>query len=85
MTDLQAYMVDNPVNRNNVRSLSNLTPTSDGTVDIYLQNAPPSGNVSNGLPAPSGTFKLWLRACLPGLAILNGSFQVPSVVEVNAK
>ena len=83
MTDVQSYMVNNPINRYNVGSLSNLTPNADGSVDIYLQNAPPSGNESNWLPAPSGTFKLWLRAYLPGPAILNGSYQVPPVVEVS--
>ena len=31
-----------------------------------------------------GNFKLWLRACLPGPAILNGSYQMPPVVEVNS-
>ena len=48
-------------------------PNADGSVDIYIQNAPPAGNESNWLPAPPGTFKLWLRAYLPGPAILNGS------------
>ena len=83
MTDVQSYMVNNPINRYNIGSLSNLTPNADGSVDIYLQNAPPSGNESNWLPAPSGTFKLWLRAYLPGPPILNGSYQVPPVVEVS--
>jgi hypothetical protein len=83
MTDLRSYMVNNSINRYNVGSLSNLVPNADGSVDIYIQNAPPSGNESNWLPAPSGNFKLWLRAYLPGPAILNGSYQVPPVVEVS--
>ena len=83
MTDLESYMVNNSINRYNIGSLSNLTPNADGSVDIYLQNAPPSGNESNWLPAPTGDFKLWLRAYLPGPAILNGSYQVPPVVEVS--
>ena len=83
MTDLGSYMVNNSINRYNLGSLSNLTPNADGSVDIYIQNAPPSGNESNWLPAPSGDFKLWLRAYLPGPAILNGSYKVPPVVEVS--
>lgn len=83
MTDLNSYMVNNSINRYNIGSLSNLTPNADGSVDIYLQNAPPSGHESNWLPAPSGDFKLWLRAYLPGPAILNGPYQVPPVVEVS--
>jgi len=83
MTDLKSYMVNNSINRYNVGSLSNLVPNADGSIDIYIQNAPPSGNESNWLPAPSGDFKLWLRAYLPGPAILNGEYQVPPVVEMS--
>ncbi len=83
MTDLKSSMVNNSINRYNVGSLSNLVPNADGSVDIYIQNAAPSGNEANWLPAPSGDFKLWLRAYLPGPAIQNGSYQVPPVVEVS--
>ena len=83
MEDSNYYMVNNSINRYNVGSLSNFTPNTDGSIDIYLQNAPPSGNESNWLPAPAGRFRLWLRAYLPGPAILNGSYQVPPVVEVS--
>jgi len=83
MTDLNSFMVNNSINRYNIGSLSNLTPNADGSVDIYIQNVPPSGNESNWLPAPSGDFKLYLRAYLPGQAILNGSYRVPPVVEVS--
>jgi len=83
MTDLQAYMVNNSINRYNVGTFSNLVPNADGSVDIYIQHAAPSGNESNWLPAPTGNFKLWLRAYLPSPAILNGEYQVPPVVEVS--
>ncbi|HMK45758.1 MAG TPA: DUF1214 domain-containing protein [Methanocella sp.] len=83
MTDLESYMVNNSINRYHLGSLSNLTPNTDGSVDIYIQNAAPSGNESNWLPAPSGDFKLWLRAYRPGPAILNGSYKAPPVVEVS--
>jgi hypothetical protein len=83
MTDLTNHMVNNPLQRYNVGTYSGLVPNADGSVDIYLQHAPPSGNESNWLPAPPGNFKLWLRAYLPGPAILNGTYQVPPVVEVS--
>jgi hypothetical protein len=83
MANVTNYMVNNPINRDNVGTYSDLVPNADGSVDIYIQNAPPSGNESNWLPAPSGNFKLWLRAYLPGPAILNGSYQVPPVEEVS--
>ncbi len=82
MTDLTNHMVNNSINRYNVGTYSDLVPNTDGSVDITIQNAPPSGNESNWLPAPSGNFRLWLRAYLPGQAILNGTYQVPPVVEV---
>ncbi len=82
MEDSKYSMVNNSINRYNVGTFSNLTPNADGSVDIYLQNASPLGNESNWLPAPAGTFQLWLRAYLPGPAILNGTYQVPPVVEV---
>ncbi len=83
MTDPQAHMVNNSINRYNVGTFSNLVPNADGSVDIYLQTTPPTGNESNWLPAPAGNFKLWLRAYLPGPAILNGSYRVPPVLEVS--
>lgn len=83
MEDSHYFMVNNSINRYNLGSFSNLTANADGSVDIHVQNAAPSGNESNWLPAPSGDFQLWLRAYLPGPAILNGSYQVPPVVEVN--
>ncbi len=82
MTDRSSHMVDNPVNRYNLGTFSNLTRNPDGSVDLYLQNEAPAGHESNWLPAPSGNFMLWLRAYLPGPAILNGTYQVPPVVEV---
>ena len=36
---------------------------------------------SNWLPAPTGKFILWLRVYLPGPTILDGKYNVPSVVE----
>jgi hypothetical protein len=82
MTDLKSDMMKNSIDRYNVGSLSNLVQNADGLVNKYIQNAAPSGNQSNWLPVPSGTFKLSLRACLPGPAILNGTYPVPPVVEV---
>ncbi len=84
MTNTTNPMVNNSINRYNVGTYSNLTLNADGPVNIYIQNAPPSGNESNWLPAPGGNFKLWLRAYLPDTAVLNGTYRVPPVVEVNS-
>ena len=82
MTDVRSYMVRNPINRYSIGGRSNLVPNADGSVDIYIQNTAPAGHESNWLPAPSGDFKLWLRAYFPGAAILDGTYSVPPVVEV---
>ena len=83
MADAQDHFVDNPINRYSVGDRSNLVPTADGSVDIYLQNAAPAGYESNWLPAPAGDFKLWLRVYLPGASILDGTYNVPPVVKTN--
>jgi hypothetical protein len=82
LTDLQSRMVANPADRYSIGGTSDLAVNADGSVDIYIQNASPAGHEANWLPAPSGDFKLWLRAYWPGPAILNGTYQVPPVVEV---
>ncbi len=81
MGDAKNHFVANPINRYSVSDRSGLVQNPDGSTDIYVQNAAPAGHVSNWLPAPSGNFILWLRVYLPGQAILDGKYQVPSVVE----
>jgi len=81
MGDAQNHFVPNPINRYSVSNRSGLVSNSDGSVDIYIQNAAPAGHESNWLPAPTGNFILWLRAYLPGQAILDGKYQVPPVIQ----
>ena len=82
MGDARNHFVANPLNRYSVSDRSGLAQNPDGSVDIYIQNAAPAGRESNWLPAPSGKFILWLRAYIPGEAILHGEYTVPPVVEV---
>jgi hypothetical protein len=82
MTDVVGYMVRNPIDRYSVGSRFGLVPNADGSTDIYIQRTAPAGHASNWLPAPSGNFKLMLRAYLPGRAVLDGAYHVPPVVEV---
>lgn len=79
MADAKERFVANPINRYCVTDRSGLVPNADGSVDVYLQNAAPAGHESNWLPAPMGTFRLWLRAYMPGAAILDGTYAVPPV------
>lgn len=80
-TDVVGYMVNNPANRFSVGDRSNLAKNADGSIDIYLQPKAPRGHEQNWLPTPAGKFKLMLRAYLPGVAILNGTYCVPQVAK----
>ena len=81
MGDAKNRFVANPLDRYSLGDRSGLVPNADGSVDIYIQNTVPAGRESNWLPAPSGNFILWLRAYLPGQAILDGEYQVPPVLQ----
>ena len=72
----------NPINRYSVSDRSGLMPNAEGSVDIYIQNAAPEGHESNCLPAPVGAFILWSRVYVPGAAILDGTYQVPPVIQL---
>ena len=82
MSDAKNHFVANPINRYSVSDRSGLVPNADSSVDIYIQNTAPAGYESNWVPAPAGNFILWLRAYVPGEAILDGKYKVPPVVEV---
>jgi hypothetical protein len=83
MGDAKNRFVSNPINRYSVSDRTGLVQNSDGSVDIYIQNAPPTGRESNWLPAPTDSFILWLRVYLPGQAILDGQYKVPPVVQAS--
>ncbi|MGH8141401.1 MAG: DUF1214 domain-containing protein [Steroidobacteraceae bacterium] len=79
MADARQHFVGNPIDRYCVTDRSNLVPDADGSVVVYLQNTAPAGHESNWLPAPTGRFRLWLRAYMPGADILDGTYTVPPV------
>jgi hypothetical protein len=81
VTDVVGYMVGNPVGRSSIDDRTNLATNADGSIDIYLQVAAPRGHAQNWLPTPAGSFKLMLRAYLPGAAILDDSYRVPPVMR----
>lgn len=83
MGDSERRMVDNPIHRYSVGGRSGLAPNADGSIDIYVRNTVPIAHQTNWLPAPTGNFMLWLRVYEPGEDILNGTYRVPPVVEVN--
>ncbi len=82
-TDTVGYMMSNPIGRSSVDDHSDLVTNADGSIDILLQPQEPSGPAQNWLPTPTGQFKLMLRAYLPGVAIVDGTYEVPPVVRVS--
>ncbi len=83
MGDAKNHFVPNTIKRYSVSDRSGLVPNADGSVDIYIQNTAPAGHEYNWLPAPTGNFILWLRVYVPGEAILDGTYKVPPIVEIN--
>lgn len=81
MYDANYFFVANPINRYQVSpKQSPVQFNADGSLDIYIQNAPPSkGRMENWLPAPTGRFILMLRFYWPGDAIIDGSWKPPAV------
>jgi hypothetical protein len=82
MTNARKVLVANPANRYSVGDRSGLVKNADGSTDIFIQNIAPAGKETNWLPAPAGAFILWLRVYQPGKTVLDGTYQVPPVVEV---
>ena len=81
-TDTVGYIVKHPSARSSVDDHSGLVTNADGSVEILLQPQQPSGPAQNWVPTPTGRFKLMLRAYLPRVSIVDGSYEVPPVVEV---
>jgi len=55
----------------------------DGGLTIYLGNTSPGKEKeSNWLPAPAGSFSIWLRAYWPDQPILDGTWQPPRIEKM---
>lgn len=78
------FLVENPAR---VYAIGDRTPglqlNADGSLDIYLQQAPPPGRESNWLPTPAGSFVLILRIFLPEASVLDGTYQLPGVTPAD--
>ncbi|WP_136604317.1 DUF1254 domain-containing protein [Paenibacillus dokdonensis] len=78
------YLVPNPIQRYAIGDLTKeLQYNPDGSLDIYIQRAPPQGKQSNWLPAPDGNFNLVLRVFAPKPEMLEKRYQVPPVMPKN--
>ena len=83
MYNAEFFFVQNPLNRYTLSSRSKFKTNRDGSVDLFIQNAPPSKRMqSNWLPAPAGRFILMLRFYWPKAAIIDGTWKPPAVASI---
>ena len=82
MYNAEYFSVANLLNRYTLRQRNKFSLNPDGSVDLYLQHKPPTGNLeANWLPAPEGDFVLVLRLYWPREAFLNGGWELPPVLQ----
>lgn len=85
MYDAQGWYVPNPIDRYHLAAWMPLKDNPDGSLDIFIQAASPGAEKeSNWLPAPaSGPFNVVVRAFWPKALMLDGSYQMPPLRQVN--
>jgi hypothetical protein len=81
--DDDGFQVANSLSRFAVSSWMPFKYGSDGSLDLYIQNAPPSpDNEANWLPAPPrGTFNLTMRLYAPKSDALTGKWNPPVIIR----
>jgi len=74
----------NPLGRYSLGTKNkNLKYNGDGSLTLYAgSKSPGKDKESNWLPAPSGTFSLYIRCYWPEPAVLDGTWQPPQVEKV---
>ena len=84
MYDAEGYQVANPINRFAIGDRDALKFNTDGSLDLYIQNASPGAErESNWLPAPkSGVLGLTMRLYAPRETVLDGRWNPPPVRRV---
>ncbi len=81
----QRWLVDNPLDRYSIGSATpGLKTAADGSITIYMQaKSPGKDKESNWLPAPEGPFWPVLRTYGPGKTILDKTYKVPAIKQVD--
>mgnify|MGYP001085997548 CR=1 FL=1 len=78
-------LIKNPIDRYLINSpmLPKLKKNADGSLTLYAgAKSPGKDKESNWLPAPEGTFSLYLRCYWAEQAILDGTWMPPQVEKV---
>lgn len=80
MYDKNGFQAANTINRFAISSWMPLKKNSDGSLDIYMQNANPGADKeSNWLPAPKTELGVTLRLYAPKPSVLTGDWNPPAV------
>jgi hypothetical protein len=60
-----------------------VSPNADGSLTLFVQNdSPGRDNESNWLPAPAGSFNVFMRLYWPKQDIVDGMWKMPAVERV---
>jgi len=82
--DTDGYQVANSLDRFAVSSWMPFKYDSDGSLDLYIQNANPGEDKeANWLPAPKGPFNLTMRLYAPKSDALTGKWNPPPVIKAS--
>jgi hypothetical protein len=74
------FFVPNPIQRYAIGDRDKLKFNNDGSLTIYIQReSPGKEQESNWLPAPAGSFSLFMRLYWPKNEIINGSWKPPKI------
>ena len=84
--DEQHFFHENPLKRYSLGTKNKTLKTNaDGSLTLYAgAKSPGKDKENNWLPAPEGTFSLYIRAYWPDKAIVDGSWKPPVIERVNA-
>jgi hypothetical protein len=80
--DKDGYFIANPQDRYAIGDRDPLKFNPDGSLDLYVQDQDPGPDrESNWLPSGNGLFNLTIRLYSPKEAVLNGTWQPPSLAR----
>ncbi len=83
MYDSDGYFVENSIDRYVLGSHDDLEPNADGSLELRIQaTTPTDAPASHWLPAPDEPFELTLRAYWPSEAIVDGSWNPPTIRSI---
>ncbi|MCD9901093.1 DUF1214 domain-containing protein [Streptomyces sp. MT29] len=80
MMNERHLLADNPLNRYAIGDRSGMRTNPDGSLDIYVQHhSPGPDRERNWLPAPAGSFNVFLRLYWPQQPALTGDWTPPAL------